>query len=277
MNNLLPKPILKWAGGKRQLVSRIVEIMPEEYSAYYEPFIGGGALLFAVKPSICVINDLNEELINVYSVIANHPGELKTLLEKHQACHCKDYYYKVRSLDRTESYKFLSDIERAARTIYLNRTCFNGLYRVNRSGYFNTPMGTYEKPLILDSNNIDAINEYFGKTDITFLVGSYTDALKNVSNGDFVYLDPPYDPVSESSDFTSYTKQGFSRQDQEELRDEVNRLTELGAKVLVSNSDTEFINNLYADFEIIHIEANRSINSNGNSRRGTKEVLIKNY
>ena len=138
-------------------------------------------------------------------------------------------------------------------------------------------MGTYEKPLILDSNNIDAINEYFGKTDITFLVGSYTDALKNVSNGDFVYLDPPYDPVSESSDFTSYTKQGFSRQDQEELRDEVNRLTELGAKVLVSNSDTEFINNLYADFEIIHIEANRSINSNGNSRRGTKEVLIKNY
>lgn len=277
MSSVLPKPILKWAGGKRQLVNSIMDVMPHNYNTYYEPFIGGGALLFAIQPKVCLINDLNEELINVYYVIAHHPDELKEILSQHQLSHCKEYYYTIRSLDRSDTYKSLTSVEKAARTIYLNRTCFNGLYRVNKAGYFNTPMGKYDNPMILDSANIDAIHNYFSNNRVTFLVGSYADALQSANKNDFVYLDPPYDPVSKSSDFTSYTKEGFSREDQIALRNEVDRLTKLGAKVLVSNSDTPFINDIYSNYEIIRIDANRSINSNGNGRTGTKEVLIKNY
>lgn len=277
MNTIGPKPILKWAGGKRQLLASIDNYLPEKYGTYYEPFLGGAAVLLHLLPKKAVVNDLNEELINTYLVVKESPKELITLLLKHSESHSPEHYYEIRELDRNENYCKLSPIEKAARTIYLNRTCYNGLYRVNKNGYFNTPIGKYENPLICDEKGIMLLHDYLCENDIKIMCGSYFDSLVAVKRNDFVYFDPPYDIVSKTSSFTDYTSEGFGKKEQIELKSTCDLMNKKGVKFLQSNSDTEFLRELYKDYKIITVEANRSINSKGNNRKNIKEILIMNY
>lgn len=208
------KPLLKWAGGKRQLLPKLIEYMPDVYNRYYEPFLGGGALLFALQPKEAFVNDLNSELINMYTVVKKNPDLLIKELRKHLENHSRDYFYNIRNLDRTDDFISLSNVTKAARTIYLNHTCFNGLYRVNSKGYFNTPLGRYKNPNILDVDNICNVNKYLNSSEVNLFNYDYKMLLKKVKQGDFVYLDPPYDPISKTESFTGYTIVGFSRADQ---------------------------------------------------------------
>lgn len=273
-------PPLKWAGGKRQLLALIEENMPEEdFDVYVEPFLGAGALLFDLKAKNAIVNDYNKELINVYMSIKWHPKKLVELLTHHSNAHCKEHYYQVRDLDRTDSYKQLNNIEKAARTIYLNRTCFNGLYRVNRNGHFNTPIGKYVNPRIVDKDNIYAISRFLRNNNVKLYCKDYTNILDMIVNEElncFCYLDPPYYPISETSSFTDYTRIGFGEREQIQLKEKCDLLNNSGVKFLQSNSDCEFIRNLYCDYNIITVPAKRNINANGNNRTGT-EVLISNY
>lgn len=272
------KPVLKWAGGKRQLIDELIRSLPpKEYKNYIEPFIGGGALLFELQPSKAIINDYNEELTNMYFVIRDHADELIDLLGKYKENHSKEFYYKIRELDRLKTFKNLTDVERAARTIYLNRTCYNGLYRVNRSGYFNTPIGRYKNPQILDENNIKSVQKYLSDNSITIINGDFEEAIKKVRKDDFVYLDPPYYPLSKTSSFTSYTDVGFTEKEQERLKNACDFINDRGAFFLQSNSDCEYIRNLYRGYFFKTVEVRRSINSKKDCRSNIKEVLISNY
>ena len=277
MEEIKTKPLLKWAGGKRQLLPTLIKRMPEHYNTYFEPFLGGGALLFALQPKSAYVNDLNSELINMYLVVKNKPQELFIELEKHEKNHGHDYFYEIRNLDRTDEFSTKTDVELAARTIYLNHTCFNGLYRVNRKGYFNTPLGRYKKPNILDKENITSVHKYFNGNNVNLYNDDYKKILKKVKQNDFVYLDPPYDPISKTESFTGYTSVGFSRDDQIKLKEECDRLNSIGAFFMVSNSNTKFIKELYKDYKIIVIPAKRCINSKGNKRKNSTEVIIINY
>lgn len=277
MDNIVVKPILKWVGGKRQLLSEISPLIPGEFDKYFEPFVGAGAVIFDLLPNKAVINDLNNELINVYKVIKDNPDELIDLLKEHTNNNNKEYFYKVRELDRQTNYDTLSDIYKASRTIYLNKTAYNGLYRVNKSGQFNTPWGRYKNPKILDADNILAMNKYFNECDIEILNVDYKEALNYVSKGDFVYLDPPYLPISSSSAFTSYTADGFGIQQQEELKNTCDVLNNQGVKFLLSNSYHQFLLDLYKDYNIKIVEARRSVNSKGHKRGKIREILVRNY
>ena len=277
MEEIKTKPLLKWAGGKRQLLPTLIKRMPERYNTYFEPFLGGGALLFALQPKSAYVNDLNSELINTYLVVKNKPQELFIELEKHEKNHGHDYFYEIRNLDRTDEFSTKTDVELAARIIYLNHTCFNGLYRVNRKGYFNTPLGRYKKPNILDKENITSVHKYFNGNNVNLYNDDYKKILKKVKQNDFVYLDPPYDPISKTESFTGYTSVGFSRDDQIKLKEECDRLNRIGAFFMVSNSNTKFIKELYKDYKIIVIPAKRCINSKGNKRKNSTEVIIINY
>lgn len=267
------KPILKWVGGKRQLLSQIIPLIPK-HNKYIEPFIGGGAVLFDLAPKKAVISDFNSELINLYKVIKTSPKELVEVLKTHADNNSNDHFYNIRSLDREESFKNLSDVEKAARIVYLNKTCFNGLYRVNSLGFFNSPYGKYKNPKICDEELIYRLSEYFNKNDIKIFCQDYKETLKEAKKGDFVYLDPPYMPISISSSFTGYTENGFSYKCQEELRDECVKLKERGVSFIQSNSDCPEIRELYKDFKIISVEAKRNINSKGDKRGPVGEVLI---
>lgn len=271
------KPVLKWAGGKRQILREIITRMPQNFNSYYEPFLGGASVLLALLPANGFVGDLNEELINVYSVIREYPNELIRSLKNHKEHHCSEYYYKVRSLDRSNSFITLPPYERAARTIYLNRTCYNGLYRVNSKGYFNTPIGKYTNPQILDEKTILSLNDYFKSSNIVFLNGSYETITSLAKKDDFVYLDPPYDIISPSASFTDYTKYGFNRDDQKALKTECDRMNKEGVLFMESNSDTPFIRELYVGYNIYTVKANRSINSNARERKNITEVIITNY
>lgn len=271
-------PILKWVGGKRQLLHEIIPLIPEEVSIYVEPFVGGGAVVFEYQPKTAIINDLNEELINVYKVIKESPEKLIEILTVHQENNSKDYFYEIRALDRVEDFsERLSNIERAARTIYLNKTCYNGLYRVNSKGQFNTPFGRYKNPKIVDETVIYAMSSYFNNNDIKIMNADYKEALKNLDNKSFVYFDPPYLPISASSSFTSYTENGFSLEQQVELKKQCDKLHEQGIKFLLSNSDHPFIKELYKDYHVKIIKAKRAINSKANKRGEINEVLVYNY
>lgn len=271
-------PILKWVGGKRQLLHEIIPLIPEEVSIYVEPFVGGGAVVFEYQPKTAIINDLNEELINVYKVIKESPEKLIEILTVHQENNSKDYFYEIRALDRVEDFsERLSNIERAARTIYLNKTCYNGLYRVNSKGQFNTPFGRYKNPKIVDETAIYAMSSYFNNNDIKIMNADYKEALKNLDNKSFVYFDPPYLPISASSSFTSYTENGFSLEQQVELKKQCDKLHEQGIKFLLSNSDHPFIKELYKDYHVKIIKAKRAINSKANKRGEINEVLVYNY
>lgn len=276
--NPLVAPVLKWAGGKRQLLKDIREHIPEKFSTYYEPFLGGGAVLFDLQPKKAVVNDINEELINVYIVIRDNVEELIEELKKHKENNSKEYYYEVRELDRDkEKYEKLSNIERAARIIYLNKTCYNGLFRVNSQGQFNVPYGRYKNPNILDETTLRAVSNYFNKAKITFKCEDFEEAVKGIRKGAFVYFDPPYDPVSDTASFTGYDINGFDKEEQRRLKKLCDKLNERGVKFLLSNSATKFILDLYDGYNIEIVQANRAINSIGNKRGKIHEVLVKNY
>jgi DNA adenine methylase len=277
--NPLVKPFLKWVGGKRQLLDEILPIIDEECSTYVEPFIGGGAVLLELQPKKAIINDYNYELINVYNVIKNNPNALLECLEKHKLKNSEDYFYHTRALDRTQQYQKLTEIERASRIIYLNKTCYNGLYRVNGLGQFNSPFGKYKNPDIVNKTTILAVSKYLNTSNIKILNGDYKMALKGLRKGAFVYFDPPYMPISDSSSFTGYTASGFGFEEQEELRDECVKLHEKGIRFLLSNSYCEEILKLYGDidgFVIKIVNAKRNINSVAMKRGAVKEVLIYN-
>ena len=280
--NPLVRPFLKWAGGKRQLLPEIVKYVPKLTSknTYYEPFIGGGALLFELQRPKAVINDSNKELINCYKVIKDSLDELMEELSKDKYSNSETSYYEMRDLDRsTKKYASLSEVEKAARIIYLNKTCYNGLFRVNSQGQFNVPFGRYKNPNFLDDAVLRAVNKYLNSNDITLLNQDFAEAVKDAKRGDFVYFDPPYDPVSETASFTGYDVNGFNRDEQERLKEEFDALHKRGCKVMLSNSCTDFILDLYKDYQdtIIKVRATRSINSNALKRGMVDEVLVLNY
>ena len=266
-------PIVKWVGGKRQLMFELLKNMPKSYNRYFEPFIGGGALFFELQPENAYISDMNEELINLYSVVKNKVYDLIQDLCKHEVS--KEYFLQIRNLDRTKKYQKFSDVERASRFIYLNRTCFNGLYRVNSQGQFNVPFGNYKNPRIIDENNLLNCSQLLQNTEIR--CADFSEILNKVKRNDFVYFDPPYVPINETSNFTSYTKEGFDVNLQFKLRDICDELDSIGVKFMLSNSDTKLVNELYADYEIKKVFASRAINVNADGRGKITEVLVRNY
>ena len=266
-------PIVKWVGGKRQLMFELLKNMPKSYNRYFEPFIGGGALFFELQPENAYISDMNEELINLYTVVRDNVYELIDDLSKHEVS--KEYFLEIRNVDRTEKYAELSNVERASRFIYLNRTCFNGMYRVNSQGQFNVPFGHYKNPRIIDENNLLNCSELLKKTEIK--CADFSEILTKVKKGDFVYFDPPYVPLNETSSFTSYTKDGFDIDMQIKLRDVCDELDSMGVKFMLSNSDTKLVKELYANYEIKKVFASRAINANADGRGKITEVLVRNY
>lgn len=272
--NILISPIVKWVGGKRQLLSKIIPLIKKNFSTYVEPFVGGGAVFFELQPRKAIINDLNSELINVYSVVRDFPERLISELEKHSEKNSEEYYYAIRSMDRNSEFDKLSNIQKAARILYLNKTCYNGLYRVNSSGQFNSPYGRYKNPNIVNSVSIRAMSKYLKNNEIDIRQGDYREILKNLSRGAFVYFDPPYMPVSTSSSFTGYTENGFNYEQQLCLKEECDKLREKGIPFLQSNSDCHEIRELYHNYNIEIVQAKRSINSKSEKRGEINEVLI---
>jgi len=274
--NKLVAPVVKWVGGKRQILNYIMKYIPKNFSIYYEPFLGGGAVLFELQPQKAVVNDINSELINLYKVIRDNVEELIEDLKKHK--NEREYFYKIRDLDRDkEEYSKLTPVQRASRILYLNKTCYNGLFRVNKAGQFNVPFGNYKAPNIVNEITLRAVSNYLNKAQITFTCVDFEEALKGVKKGDFVYLDPPYDPISDTSSFTGYDKGGFGRDAQIRLKKVCDRLNEKGVKFLLSNSATDFIKELYKDYKIEIIQAKRVINSKVDRRGEIDEVLVMNF
>lgn len=273
LSSCITYPIVKWAGGKRQLLFDLTRNLPKKYNRYFEPFIGGGALFFELQPEKAYISDVNEELINLYSVIQNDVEALIEDLQKHEVS--KKYFLKIREIDRKPVYKKWTNVQKASRFIYMNRTCFNGLYRVNSQGQFNVPFGNYSNPRIIDEHNLYNCSELLKKTQIE--CKSFTAILDEVEKGDFVYFDPPYVPLNATSSFTSYTKEGFDVDMQFQLREVCDELNDRGVYFLLSNSDTEFINELYSAYTVKKVFASRQINANASGRGKITEVLVRNY
>ena len=273
--NKLVQPFLKWAGGKRQLLGEIRKYVPKRFNTYYEPFIGGGAVLFDLQPKKAIINDVNTELVNTYKVIRNQVNEIIDDLSKHR--NEKDYFYELRELDRQPEFQELSAVERASRLIFLNKTCFNGLFRVNSQGQFNVPFGDYKNPNIVNEIIIRAVHHYLSSNDVQILNQDFIDAVSTAKKSDFIYIDPPYDPVSDTSSFTGYSLDGFDRKEQIRLKETIDDLTKRGCHVLLSNSATDFIKDLYSDYKTVIVEATRAINSNAARRGKIDEVLVMNY
>ena len=272
------KPFVKWAGGKRQIIDKLKKYIPEEYNTYYEPFVGGGALLFELAPKNAVINDFNEELMNVYTCIKDSDKFEKMCkeLNHHEAEHSEEYYYKVRNIDRDrKKYDKLADYKKAARTIYLNKACFNGLYRVNSKNEFNVPFGKKEHVNTYEGQNLGIICGYLNFNNVKILSTDFEDAVRDAKEGDFIYFDPPYD--SDKEIFTSYTNEGFGKEEQERLAKVFKDLDSRGCYVMLSNHNTKLINELYKDYNIHIIEAKRNINSNGKKRGKVEEVIITNF
>jgi DNA adenine methylase len=279
--DLTAKPFIKWAGGKRQLLPALVENLPEnaENLRYYEPFLGGGALFFALRPGRAEINDSNTHLVTAYTVVRDHIDELVEALKRHKSRNSEKYYYQVREQDRDEGrFAALSAVERAARLIYLNKTCFNGLYRVNSRGQFNVPYGNYANPPICDEAVLRAASGRLGGGGVKILNCDFEAAVGGAGEGAFVYFDPPYHSPKNTS-FTGYQAGGFGEDEQERLMRVFSERTNKGAKCLLSNSDTRFVRELYADrrFEIIPLKARRAINSDSAGRGEVGEVLVKNW
>lgn len=269
------KPFLKWIGGKRQLLPELKKYIPEKFQIYYEPFVGAGALFFHLQPKRAVVNDYNKELINCYHAIRDKVTEVIEYLDTFE--NNEETYYKIRNMDRLDNWHNYPDAFKAARTIYLNRTCFNGLYRVNSQGYFNVPYGKHKNPFIPEKDTLIDVSNYLKTNNIEIHNVDFADVVSSATKYDFIYFDPPYDPVSDTSNFTSYTSNGFAKQDQIRLRNCFEELTKKGCKCMLSNSATDFIKDLYKDFKIIEVQAKRSINCKGNKRGKIPEVIIMNY
>lgn len=271
------KPFVKWAGGKRQIIDKLKELVPYEFNTYYEPFVGGGALLFELSPKKAVINDYNAELMNVYKVLCNEEKfkQMRKALNSHETNHSEEYYYEIRNKDRNKnSYNRLADYTKAARTIYLNKACFNGLYRVNSKNEFNVPFGKKIRVNTYDDSNLITVSNYLTMNDITILNTDFEESVKDAKKGDFIYFDPPYD--SDTSTFTSYTEDGFGKAEQVRLAKVFKELSDRGCYVMLSNHNTALIKELYKDFYIHVIEAKRNINANGKRRGKVEEVIITN-
>lgn len=269
-SQVFPRPFLKWAGGKGQLLEQYSAFIPRNFATYYEPFLGGGAIFFHLQPQHGVLMDINPELVNVYACVRDDVEAVIAILHVHQEHHCECYYYDLRSQHH------LIGIERAARLIYLNKTCYNGLYRENSKGQFNVPMGRYRKPTICNPVLLRSVSQALKSAKI--YLASFTQVLENaISAQDFVYFDPPYYPISATSNFTSYNRYNFHQKDQERLHETFVQLAQRGVQVMLSNSDCSFIRNLYQDFNIHTIYANRSINSKVTKRGKIKEVLVTSY
>ena len=273
-------PFVKWAGGKGQLLPQIMCHIPQKFARYFEPFLGGRAVFFHIAPynRNAILSDINADLINVYIIIRNNVEELIVALKYHQTEYNKSpkrYYYELR-----DSKKVFNNIERAARFITLNKTCYNGLYRVNKNGLFNVPIGRYKNPLICDTNNLRKASMVLRHPGSSLRIGDYKKILgEKAEKDDFVYLDPPFHPVSNTANFTSYTNNGFTLEDQKDLAVLFKELTRRGCKLLLSNSNTEEIRRLYSDYSHFTeiTSANRSINAIGSRRMGHEELLIRNY
>ena len=269
-------PVVKWVGGKRQLLPQLLPLIPKRMSAYCEPFLGGGAVLFALQPRRALVNDLNQDLITVYRVIKENADALIEHLSRHE--NTPEYFYRIRDLDRDrEAYAALSDVEKASRLLYLNKTCYNGLFRVNASGAFNSPYGHYRRPNIVNEQTIRGVSRYFNSCDIAFFSEDFAAVLDRVPRGGFVYLDPPYDPVSDTASFTGYNRGGFGREEQVRLKACCDALTARGVKFLLSNSATPFIRELYSSYHVSIVQARRAVNSVASRRGAIEEVLVRNY
>ena len=274
--NRLVAPVVKWVGGKRQLLDELMPLFPKRITSYCEPFLGGGAVLFNLQPNVAYVNDINGELIQMYEVIRDNVEDLISALEEHP--NEEKHFYSVRDWDRDkEVYEHLTKVQKAARIIYLNKTCYNGLFRVNNAGEFNTPFGHYKNPNIVNAPTLKAVSAYFQKARITFSDVDYELVLRNIARGTFVYLDPPYDPVSDTANFTGYTKSGFDRSEQIRLRQCCDELNRRGIKFMLSNSATDFIKEQYAAYNITIVKAKRAVNSNAAKRGQVDEVVVRNY
>lgn len=267
--------LVKWAGGKKQLLGQFENFFPKKINRYFEPFIGGGAVAFHIlknyKPKEAFLSDKNEGLINVYKNVKYNVEELIEILKDYKELHSKENYYVIREQDP----KKLPDIYKAARFIYLNKTCFNGLYRVNSKGKFNVPIGSYENPAICSEENLREISRMLKNVKLKTM--SFENVITHVKKGDFIYFDPPYYPLKKGKSFTTYTKDNFLEEEQKLLADIFDKLHKKGCMVMLSNSDTEFIKNLYENFNLNFVRASRMINSNGKDRGKINEVLVTNY
>ena len=279
VKNLDVHPFVKWAGGKTQLLEVIESHLPETFNRYFEPFVGGGALLFKLQPKALSINDSNEELICVYKCLENNElfELLKKELLKHEENHSEEYYYQVREMDKLEEFSNLPIYIRAGRMIYLNKACFNGLYRVNSKGYFNVPSGKKKVVNCFDKKTFDNLNLFFKNRKPVITSIDFEEAVKNAKAGDFVYFDPPYDTWEEKNSFTSYDKNAFGKEEQVRLANVFKELSDKGVYVMLSNHNTKFINELYKGFHITVVPAKRMINSKADGRGEVEEVIITNY
>lgn len=268
-----PRPFLKWAGGKSKLVTELLKKRPPTVHRYHEPFVGGGALFFALKPARAFLSDVNEELVTTYQVVRDNLDELVEHLSHHR--YERDYFYEVRSWDRLPEYHLRPPVQRAARFIFLNKTCFNGLYRVNGRGHYNVPFGDYAAPVILDIDNLTRCHLALQGTEIG--VASYRAVEERAQPGDLVYFDPPYAPLSPTSSFTGYTAGGFTDVDQQNLRDLCVRLDKKGVYFILSNSSAPAIFGLYQHFSIERIGVARAINATAARRGKVDEVVVRNF
>ena len=271
------KPFVKWAGGKRSIIHELIQLSPKIFDTYYEPFVGGGALLFELSPRKAIINDYNKELMNVYSCIKDEEKLVLMCneLNKHETNHSETYYYKIRDLDKDKKkFNKIPDYKRATRTIYLNKACFNGLYRVNSNNEFNVPSGKRSK-VNTHSENLGIIHCFLNMNDIQLLSTDFVDAVKTAKQGDFIYFDPPYD--SDTSTFNSYTENGFGKEDQIRLAELFKELDLRGCYVMLSNYNTSLIRELYQGYHFHYVEAQRNIGANAKDRGIVEEVIITNY
>jgi len=270
-----PRPFLKWAGGKGQLLPELIARLPERFAAYHEPHVGSGALFFDLTTrgilSDVRLSDVNPTLIDTYLAVRDCVEDVIAILRKHQRKHDRDYYYVVRAVDPSR----LTLAGRAARMIYLNKTCYNGLYRENKLGQFNVPFGRYNNPTICDAANLRNVSRALQGVDIA--QSGYRSVLDTAGPGDFVYFDPPYHPLSATSSFTAYHRNGFGEDDQHGLRDVFAELSRRGVYAMLSNSDTRLIRGLYQDFRIERVYASRSINSNSSKRGKIAELIVRSY
>jgi len=272
------KPFVKWAGGKRSIINKLIKLSPEEFDTYYEPFVGGGAMLFELSPKKAVINDYNEELMNVYKCIKEEQKFIAMCneLNKHEANHSEEYYYEIRNLDKNKKkFNKLADYKRAARTIYLNKACFNGLYRVNSKNEFNVPSGKKTKVNTYDGVNLGIIYSFLNFNDITIQSIDFEESVKEAKKGDFIYFDPPYD--SDTSTFNSYTENGFGKEEQKRLAKVFKELDKKGCYVMLSNYNTSLVKEMYKDYHFNYIEAQRNIGAKAKNRGKVEEVIITNY
>lgn len=274
------RPFLKWPGGKRQLLNKYAQYIPDKdnISRYFEPFVGGAAMFFHLQPTRAILSDLNADLITTYRVVRDKWQDLIAALAKHTAR--EDHFYKVRAWDRPDKSGRVplaekSDVERAARLIYLNRTAFNGLVRYNRQGQFNAPFGHYTNPTICDPLLLAMAGRVL--KNATLCVADFQEAVEDARDGDFIYFDPPYVPISRTSSFTGYTGKGFGEKEQRVLASTFADLDSRGCRVMLSNSNTPLVRALYQEFNVVEIQARRNINSNGDKRGEITELLITNY